>query len=225
MNRKYLLTILFLLVGSALWAQSNVNPRVKVETNCGSFVLELYNETPLHRDNFLQLVRSRAYDGVHFHRIVSGFVVQGGNLMTRNARKEMDMREDTLTRTVPAEIMPGKYFHVRGSLCAARESDDTNPTKASSGSQFYIVTGTYYTEFDLQAMAEKYGKTFSDAQKEAYKTQGGTPHLDGGYTVYGRVISGWKTIQKIEQRETDDKEQPLKPVIIRSMRIMSAGKR
>ncbi|SUB77510.1 Putative peptidyl-prolyl cis-trans isomerase [Porphyromonas macacae] len=196
------------------------NTKVLVVTNKGKITLELFNETPLHRDNFLMLVRSGAYNGVHFHRIVPGFVIQGGNLMTKNARKGMDMHQDTLTRTVPAEFMPEKYFHERGALCAARESDDTNPSKASSGSQFYIVTGRYYTEYDLQKMSMDYGKTFTDAQKEAYKLQGGTPSLDGSYTVFGRVIDGMDTVMKIEKCETDGKDQPVKPVIIKSMSII-----
>ncbi|WP_329903407.1 peptidylprolyl isomerase [Porphyromonas pogonae] len=204
-------------------AQQKENNRVKilVETNKGKFTIELYNETPLHKQNFINLVSSHAYDGVIFHRVIKDFMVQGGNLMTKHATAKTDVTQDTLKRTVPAEIMTDQIFHVRGSLCAAREPDESNPEKASSGSQFYIVTGKYYTAFDLSELEAKKHIKFSDKQKEAYMHEGGTPSLDGGYTVFGRVIDGWNVIDKIQRVETDGIDRPIKDVIIKSMHIIA----
>lgn len=229
--RTSLLWAFFAFAFSSLVAQTNTTntqepstTKVLVKTNKGKFTVELFNDTPLHRDNFLKLAKSGAYNGTLFHRIISGFMVQGGNLSTRNAKPNADLSEDSLSRTVPAEILADKYIHVRGALCAARESDDVNPSKASSGSQFYVVTGKYYTKYDLDKMEEKYGTKLSPMQREAYMHQGGAPWLDGKYTVFGRLVDGWETIQKIESSPTNAKDEPLKPVVIKSMTIIAPKK-
>lgn len=225
MQQRYIFSVIVLLLtlcGAPLSAQQaadsaytpHISHYVKVETNKGDFVLGLYDETPKHRDNFLALVRNHQYDGVIFHRVIARFMVQTGNLQTKGATPSTNVDIDTLSRTVEAEIMPEKLFHKRYALAAARLGDEVNPTKASSGSQFYIVTGNYFLDDELNDMEASRGEPFTPQQREAYKTEGGTPHLDGGYTVFGEVVSGFKTIDKIEEAKTNSHNRPLKDIII-----------
>lgn len=221
--RKGCLMLFFvsLLMGTSLWRLQAQSVRMEVKTNKGSFRLMLYDDTPLHRDRFVELVKKQAYNGTLFHRVIEMFVVQGGNLMTQNKKgKEVDVSEDTMTFSLPAELMPEKHFHKRGALCAARESDEVNPEKRSSGSQFYIVTGDYYTDHDLDRIEERKQLRFTPEQREAYKTQGGTPSLDGSYTVFGEVISGMEIVERIERVSTNSSNQPDRDVVIKSIVIL-----
>lgn len=200
-------------------------PQVLIETNRGKFVVELYNETPLHRDNFLRLVREGAYDGVIFHRIINQFVVQAGNLRSKGIKPGQQLPEDFTELRLPAEIVADKFVHHRGALAAARQGDDVNPEKLSSSTQFYIVTGKYYTEFDLQEKMAKNGCRYTEQQKQAYMREGGTPSLDGGYTVFGRVISGYGSVDKMQRVVTDEHNRPLKNVVIKRMSIVEGKKK
>lgn len=188
---------------------------VKFETNKGAFTIGLYNETPRHRDNFLRLVRSHAYEGVLFHRTINRFMVQTGNLSTKNATKNTDVSADSTTQTLEQEINPKLLFHKRGAVAAARTSDDVNPLKASSATQFYIVTGNYYTDWDLNDLEKEHDKKFTPYQRDVYKTQGGVPYLDGDYTVFGEVVDGYNTIKAIERVKTDDRNRPQKDIVIK----------
>lgn len=213
-----------LSLSSIVSAQSEQRPQILVETTKGNFIIELFNETPVHRDNYLKLVRQHAFDGVQFHRVIKDFMIQAGNLKTRGLSRGKSLPGDSDEATIKAEIMPEKFVHVRGYIGAAREGDDTNPKKKSSFSQFYIVTGKYYTDMDLDEMEAGRSWKYTPEQREAYKLQGGAAHLDGGYTVFGRLLDGWGTVDKIQRVETDDNNRPLKNVIIKRMRLYTPKK-
>lgn len=197
-----------------------VSAYVKVETNMGNFTVALYEGTPLHRDNFLSLVKSHAYEGTIFHRVIERFMVQGGNLLTKGATKATDVGRDTVTGLIPIEANPTRFYHKRGALAAARLGDEVNPTKGSSKTQFYVVTGTYFTDLDLDAFEQTYHRKLTPEQRETYKMLGGTPHLDGEYTVFGEVVDGYKTIEKIERVKTGPSNRPLKDIIIKKTTIV-----
>ena len=127
-----------------------------METSKGPFILELFNETPIHRDNFLRLVDSRAYEGVQFHRVIKDFMIQTGHLGTKGLNRDAPLPQDSTEGTIAGEFHPELFVHVRGALAAARQPDDINPEMRSSACQFYIVTGKYYTDFDLKEQEAVY---------------------------------------------------------------------
>ena len=182
---------------------------VVIETNYGTIKAKLYNDTPLHRDNFIKLVNEGWYKGSPFHRVINKFMIQGG----QNA----DGRQDP-GYTVPAEFRDN-HFHKKGALCAARQGDQVNPKKASSGSQFYIVQGQVYDDKTLDMYEERLGKVIGPKQRQAYKSIGGTPHLDGDYTVFGEVTEGLDIVDKIAAVQTGYMDVPVKPVTITSIKI------
>ena len=193
------------LIFAALVGQAQQKETIVViETNYGTIKAKLYNDTPLHRDNFLKLVNEGWYNGSPFHRVIKDFMIQGG----QNADGRMDPGY-----TVPAEFREN-HFHQKGALCAARQGDQVNPKKASSGSQFYIVQGTVFDDKKLDLYEERLGKVFSAKQRQAYKTVGGTPHLDGDYTVFGEVTEGLEVVDKIARVKTGYMDVPVEPVII-----------
>lgn len=201
---------------------SSIRTRVLVETSKGKFVLELFDETPKHRDAFLANVRAGKYDGTLFHRVIRNFMVQGGNLQSKGLRYEDELPEDSIVGTIEAEFRPELYIHTRGMLAAARMGDEENPERRSSGSQFYIVTGKYYTELDLNKEEEKHGYKYSPAQRQAYMSEGGAAHLDGTYTIFGRLLDSkdFKVVDKIQRVETDGDDRPLKNVVVKRMSIL-----
>lgn len=160
--------------------------KVKISTDYGDMIAILYNETPLHRDNFIKLAKSGFYDGLIFHRVINSFMIQGGDPNSKGASFATQLGSGGPGYTIPAEIKPG-LFHKKGALSAARLGDGANPEKRSSGSQFYIVQGTKYPSFNSP----------NPEINKVYTTVGGTPHLDGGYTVFGEVIQGLEVIDKI----------------------------
>jgi len=183
-----------------------------IHTDLGDMEIKLYNETPKHRDNFIKLAKSGYYDGTLFHRVINGFMIQGGDPDSRNAEPGVMLGNGGPDYTIPAEFMPEKHFHKKGVLAAAREPDQVNPQRASSGSQFYIVQGQVYSDSILNVFHEKYHVNFTEEQYKAYSTVGGTPHLDGGYTVYGEVVSGLDVIDKIAAVMTDNNDRPIKDI-------------
>ncbi len=237
------------------------NRIVQIDTEYGAIKIRLYDETPAHRDNFIKLAHNRFFDGTIFHRVIDGFMIQGGDPDSKNAEPNKTLGEGGPGYNIPAEFN-ANLFHKKGVLAAARKGDKTNPDKKSSGSQFYIVQGKVYETKALEQMAitinekrthatfeierdnykaeltklkkagdiEKFNskveemkqkvdsisKTqkfiLTDAMKEAYTTVGGTPHLDGIYTVYGEVIEGLEIVDKIALEETDEKKRPLKDI-------------
>ncbi len=214
--------ILFVFL-SALFVLScsSVKPtKVRICTTAGDIDILLYDDTPLHRDNFKTLVKEQVYDSLLFHRVIRDFMVQGGDPLSKGARPGVLLGEGDLGYSVAAEIMPEVHFHKRGALAAAREGDDVNPTKASSASQFYIVWGTVFTPEQLQKFKEQYKRRygvelqFTPEQEKAYTTLGGTPHLDGGYTVFGEVIGGLEVVDSIQNVRCDRNDRPLEDVMI-----------
>ena len=238
---------------------------VKIETTVGDIEVKLYNETPKHRDNFIKLVKDGVYEGTLFHRVIKDFMIQAGDPDSKNAPKGKMLGTGDVGYTVPAEFVYPKYFHKKGALSAARQGDNVNPKKESSGCQFYIVTGKVFNDSTLLGMesqmnenkinvifnklAQKHmkeiykmrkandenglydlqEKLFAEAQElsakepefhftpeqiEAYTTVGGTPHLDGEYTVFGEVVEGMDVVDKIQKVKTDRSDRPEEDVKI-----------
>ncbi len=193
--------------------------KVSVSTSSGDLIIELYNETPLHRNNFIQLVNDGFYDGLLFHRVINQFMIQGGDPESKNAQPGQMLGNGGPGYTIPAEFNEN-LLHEKGALAAARLGDQVNPDKESSGSQFYIVQGRTYTNEELDTFEQRMGKAMSAKQREIYTSVGGTPHLDGGYTVFGKVISGMDIIDEIAAVETDGNNRPLEDVVIIEMKIV-----
>ncbi|HPX58894.1 MAG TPA: peptidylprolyl isomerase [Bacteroidales bacterium] len=192
---------------------------VKIETTKGIITVKLYNETPLHRDNFVKLVEEKYYDGLLFHRVINSFMIQGGDPDSRNAKQGQMLGNGGPDYTIPAEFN-SQLIHKKGALAAARTADQVNPEKRSSGSQFYIVQGNVYNDNQLQYFSSQTKRQYTDAQKEIYKTLGGTPHLDGAYTVFGEVVTGLDIIDAIAAVKTDGANRPVEDVKIISMSII-----
>ena len=193
---------------------------VKIETTLGDIKVKLYNETPKHRDNFIKLAEEGVYEGTLFHRVIKDFMIQAGDPDSKNAPKGKMLGAGDVGYTLPAEFVYPKYFHKKGALSAARQGDNVNPKKESSGCQFYIVTGKFFTEMELDKMTKEKGIEFTPEQKEAYMLEGGTPHLDGNYTVFGEVIQGMKVVDKIQFVETNADDRPTKNIKIKSMKLI-----
>ncbi|MDD4990841.1 MAG: peptidylprolyl isomerase [Paludibacter sp.] len=259
-----ILLAVFVLSGSCAVKQDQ-STKVCFETSYGKIILKLYPETSKHRANFIKLVESGFYNGVLFHRVIAGFMIQGGDPQSKTAQPNVLLGNGDVGYTVPAEFVYPQYYHKRGVLAAAREGDNVNPQKASSGCQFYIVQGRVFTDGQLDSMDDNKkmnlkGKLFQDMlktkesivkqyrdenntikldqlrdtilqqveaklktdttykftakQRNDYKTLGGTPHLDGSYTVFGEVIEGMDVVDKITQVAVDQNNRPLQDVKI-----------
>lgn len=203
-----LILLLNVVLATSLFSQET-QVKVLITTDYGNITVVLYNETPQHRDNFVKLVNEGWYEGSPWHRIIKDFMIQGG----QNADGRMDPGYK-----VQAEFVPGK-FHKKGALSAARQGDQANPEKASSGSQFYIVQGQILDPSNFNMYEQRYGVTFTPEMHEAYSTIGGTPHLDGQYTVFGEVIDGLDIIDKIAAVPTAKGDVPLTKTTM-SMKII-----
>lgn len=246
--------------------------KLKIETTAGDIMVKLYNETPQHRDNFIKLAEDGTYEGTLFHRVIKDFMIQAGDPESKNAPKGKMLGAGDVGYTVPAEFVYPKYFHKKGALSAARQGDNVNPQKASSGCQFYIVTGKVYNDSTLLGMEEqmnqrrfnnlfnelasKHAKEiykmrkandqdglmdlqdtliaqvekqlagqpefrFTPEQVKAYTTVGGTPHLDGEYTVFGEVLEGMDVVDKIQRVKTDRNDRPEEDVKIVKVEVLN----
>jgi len=173
-----------------------------ITTEYGDIKGVLYNDTPQHRDNFIKLVEEGWYNGSFFHRVIKNFMIQGG----QGATGKQDPGY-----TVPAEFVPAHY-HQKGALAAARMGDNVNPQRASSGSQFYIVQGQTFNDQMLDAMEQRSGIKYTEEQRRVYTTVGGTPHLDGAYTVFGLVTDGLDVVDKIAAVQTGSADKPVNDV-------------
>ena len=198
---------------------TKVNFEVAVGDKTGMITIALYNETPLHRDNFIKLVNDKFYDGVLFHRIIKGFMIQGGDPDSKNAKPGQQLGNGGVGYTIPAEFNPSLY-HKRGALAAARLGDAQNPQKASSGCQFYIVDGRTFSAQDMQMMTQRTGYPGTADQINPYSALGGAPHLDGGYTVFGEVISGMDIVDLIASQPKNSSDRPTKDIKIISATIV-----
>jgi len=186
---------------------------VNLYTDSGTIVLRLYNKTPQHRDNFIKLVRQHYFDSLLFHRVIKTFMIQGGDPNSRNAKPLIQLGNGGPGYTIPAEF-DTNLFHKKGVLAAAREGDNANPTKASSGSQFYIVQGKKFTDAGLDSVEtfRLKGRKIPFAHREVYKTIGGAPHLDMSYTVFGEAESGLEVIDKIAAAARDTNNRPFNDI-------------
>ncbi len=207
--KKILLTLLATVFIFNLTSMSQTKTDKKVvkfviHTDYGDMKGILYNETPKHRDNFVKLAESGFYDGTLFHRVISGFMIQGGDPDSKNAKPGQQLGMGGPGYTVPAEFNKN-FIHKKGALAAARMGDQGNPTKASSGSQFYIVQGK-------KVPAAQLGANYTAEQKTVYETVGGVPFLDTQYTVYGEITEGLDVIDKIAAVQKDGSDRPAKDV-------------
>jgi len=191
---------------------------VLMQTTMGDIVIRLSDSTPLHRDNFLKLVKVGFYDSLLFHRVIKYFMIQGGDPNSKRAEAGKPLGDGSPGYTIPAEFRK-TLFHKKGALAAARMGDNINPAKESSGSQFYIAQGKIFTDAGLDSLetTRLNGRKIPAEQREVYKTIGGTPHLDQGYTVYGEVVKGLDVVDKIAAVQTSrgqDRDRPLQDVRI-----------
>ena len=265
-------TILILIATmEACSTTKNMEPKIRMQTTYGDITVKLYNETPLHRDNFLKLVNSGFYNGVLFHRVIADFMIQGGDPDSKAASPTDSLGNGDAGYTIPAEFKTPTLFHKKGALAAARMGDAENPLKASSGCQFYIVEGKTFSDAELDnmqtnklrqqenALFQEILKTkndevkkyrlernqekldqlrdsillevknkisadstykFSDKQRTIYKTLGGTPHLDGNYTVFGEVTEGIEVVEKISKTRTGRMDRPIEDIRILKMEVV-----
>lgn len=204
--------------------KNDLKKDVQIETSMGTMVVRLSDSTPLHRDNFLKLVKQHYYDSILFHRVINHFMIQAGDPTSKKAEAGKQLGEGGPTYTIPAEFR-STLFHKKGVIAAARTGDDVNPQKASSGSQFYIVQGKVFTEAGLDSV-ETYrlkGRKLPAEHRAVYKTLGGTPHLDQGYTVFGELVSGFEVLDSIAAVPTSGRQggdRPLKDVRIIKMSLI-----
>jgi cyclophilin family peptidyl-prolyl cis-trans isomerase len=264
--KKFLILFSLLFIISCKAQRGNENTIVSINTTLGNIKIKLYDETPVHRDNFIRLVKSGFYDDISFHRIIKSFMIQAGDPSTKT-NIQPNSPDSLKSYTIPAEFN-NKYFHKKGALAAARQSNDINPQMRSSGTQFYIVEGVTLNDYELNQSEQrinsnlkqtrfnefmsqvsdslrKSGQTLSDAeiqqiasvkmynylstykdykisdeQRNVYKTLGGTPRLDGTYTVFGEVVEGLSVVDKIAEAATDSNDKPLNDIKILKIKIV-----
>lgn len=204
--------------------KKDLHKDVEMITTKGDVIIRLSDSTPLHRDNFLLLVKKGYYDSILFHRVIQHFMIQAGDPASKHAAAGSSLGDGGPSYTIPAEFR-ASLFHKRGALAAAREGDDVNPGKASSGSQFYIVVGKIFTEGGLDSVEIRRlkGRKIPAERRAVYKTIGGVPHLDGNYTVFGEVISGMEVVDSIAASPTSGSpfDRPLKDIRILKMKLIS----
>jgi peptidylprolyl isomerase len=265
LNKILIVPALFILISCNTAGGGNENTTVTIKTTAGDIVIKLYDNTPIHRDNFIKLVNMGFYEGVSFHRVIRDFMVQAGDPATRTASK-VSLPDSLTTYTISAEINP-QYFHKKGAVAAARQGNDVNPAMRSSGTQFYIVQGVRLTDNDLDVAEQRINSNIKQStfnlylrettdsirsagseapdskiqeiasirmfnyltsykdykitadQRYIYKTLGGTPRLDGTYTVFGEVVTGLDIIDKIAGVSTDSNDKPLTDVKILKIKI------
>ena len=225
MTKRILVFLIGILLAQVSIAQKEVTVKKKdrkkdvlLQTNMGDIAIRLSDSTPLHRDNFLKLVKEGFYDSVIFHRVIKNFMIQSGDPNSKNAPAGQPLGNGSPGYTIPAEFRT-TLFHKKGMIAAARQGDDVNPMKESSGSQFYITQGKVFTDAGLDSVEtfRLNGRKIPPGQREVYKTIGGTPHLDQNYTVFGEVVKGLDVVDKIATVPTSraqDRDRPLENVVI-----------
>ncbi len=216
MKRFSLLMLTAVLTVTAFAQKTNI----RIVTTEGTMELMLYDKTPLHRDNMIKLIKDGFYDSTLFHRVIPGFMIQGGDPESKRATAGQRLGNGDIGYRIPAEIND-EYFHHRGALAAAR---DNNPEKASSGCQFYIVTGKKFTDAELDNFSQRSGRKLTPEQREAYKNEGGALHLDGNYTVFGKVTKGIEIAEKIAIAPRDAADRPQTDIRMLSVKIIKKKK-
>lgn len=218
MMKKYLSIVIVTLFSLFMISETNAQVQkveserlIKIETSLGDIYVKLYNETPLHRDNMVKLIEEGFYKDQLFHRVIKDFMIQGGDPHSSGAEKGQRLGTGGPGYTVPAEFNEA-LIHKKGALAAARQGDHLNPQKASSGSQFYIVVGHVFSPEELNLMTRQGMINVSEESAQIYTTIGGTPHLDGSYTVFGEVVMGLEVLDQIAAVQTDTYDRPLNDV-------------
>lgn len=214
--KKIALVLMMALLSAPIMAKKNKNKFVEIQTTAGLIKVEVYADVPKHAENFLKLAKEGFYDSLLFHRVIPNFMIQGGDPDSRRAADGQALGNGDLGYKVPAEFMLPKYYHKKGALAAAR---DGNPEKASSACQFYLVVGKTFTDAELDNFEKRTGNKYSEQARTDYKTIGGTPHLDGGYTVYGQVVKGQDVVDAISNRPRNTSDRPNENVRILSMKV------
>jgi len=211
---RYILALLItcLSIGQSFAKEKSI----KIETNYGVIILKLYDNTPLHTANLVKLCKEHYFDSTLFHRVIPSFVIQGGDPDSKHAGPEKQLGDGDLSYLVPAEINAVNY-HKRGALGMAR---DNNPEKKSSACQFYIVVGKVVPEEQLNTISTKTNRVFSAEQRKVYTTQGGTPFLDGNYTVFGEVTKGMEVVDTIAQLARNAADRPNVDVRMLKVRVL-----
>jgi cyclophilin family peptidyl-prolyl cis-trans isomerase len=224
----FVLTLLLLLASCSsqkrlVVKNSDRKKDIELQTTAGTMILRLSDSTPLHRDNFLKLVKSGFYDSVLFHRVINRFMIQGGDDQSKRAVAGTPLGNGGAAYMIDAEFR-NSLFHKKGALAAARQGDDVNPAKKSSGSQFYIVQGRVHTDASLDSVENfRLKRKLPTSQREVYKNLGGTPHLDQNYTVFGEMVYGFDVLDKIAGTPTSkgaDRDRPLQDVRIIKARLV-----
>ena len=203
---------LTVLLGFAIMISSCGGEKVYyavIETDLGTMKAELYNSTPQHRDNFIKLANEDFYDGLLFHRVISRFMIQGGDPQSRDAAPNQPLGMGGPGYLIPAEIGAP---HFKGTLAAARTGGPGNPEKQSSGSQFYIVHGDVRSKTHLNILQRQKGIAYNETQLAKYEEIGGSPELDMDYTVFGELVDGLDVLDKIASVETNESDRPLKDI-------------
>lgn len=217
--KKLLLTTLSVCLLTVAMAKKKSNTII-IETTYGNIKLELYDNTPKHRDNFIKLANEGFFDSTLFHRIIPQFMIQGGDPDSKRAAAEAMLGNGDVGYRIDAEINDTN-FHQYGAVAAAR---DNNPNKSSSGCQFYIVVGKQFTGEQLDQMSKQNGRTYTPAQRALYATKGGTPHLDGNYTVFGQVTEGMDVVEKIVKEPRNNMDRPNKDMRMLSVKVAKKKK-
>lgn len=219
--KRIVTIIVFIAIITLVTSCKKKENLVVMETNKGNIELRLYDATPLHRDNFKNLVEEGAFDSLLFHRVIKNFMIQGGDPDSKHAEPGVLLGEGDRPYTIPAEFrLEEGICHRRGALAAAREGDDVNPEQRSSAMQFYIVWGKVFNDEQLDYVQKRIDNytdgrvKLTSEMREVYKSVGGTPHLDGQYTVFGEVVSGLDVVDAIQQSATDTNDRPLEDVRI-----------
>ena len=213
------LFLVVLLMPSELLAQTK-NTEVLFETTEGNIRIALYDETPQTRDNFLKITKMGVYDSLLIHRVIKDFMIQSGDTNSKHAKPGQLLGTGDFDYTTEAEFRLPQIFHRRGVVAMARESDKVNPERRSSACQFYIVWGKVFNDLQIAKIQEKLDSATQGQVKlapemiEVYKTIGGTPHLDGQYTVFGEVVEGMDVVEKIQGVKTDKNDRPLEDIRI-----------
>ena len=223
MVKKFYLIILLMAMTMVATAQEK-ETMVVLTTEYGTMKIKLYNETPQHRDNFIKLVDEQYYASLLFHRVIKDFMIQGGDPDSKYAEAGVRLGEGGPDYRLDAEFKTPQLLHKRGALAAAREGDAVNPMKKSSASQFYVVWGKVYTPEEVEYMGQRMKEVglgeLSPEQKELYTTVGGTPFLDGQYTVFGEITKGLEVVDKIQNVATDANDRPLEDVRILNVKVI-----
>ena len=232
LRNKHLRILTVVLALAAFTPVTGQRSQVLLETTEGNILLTLYDDTPRHRDNFLRLADEHFYDSLLFHRVIRNFMIQAGDPTSRHAESGVTLGEDGADYTIEPEIFDSDgrllHHHRRGALAMAREDDDANPQRRSSGSHFYIVWGNTYSTADLKAIGERldtmtqHRVAMTPEMTNLYRKTGGSPHLDGLYTVFGEVTEGLDVVKRIQQAFTDDYDRPVDD--IRILRARPVGR-